>query len=221
MSQGFARMDVSTSIHGDPKFRLLSRRHPEQTAASLAACLILLAESWREGRRLSLDEAWTLMPYDEAVPAAMADVGLIDDEGRIPEHVWAAWFGAAERRRELGREKQRRADAKRGRTRLDSSRPALSRPVPDRSTDGPTDGPTMDEEAEEDWDPKWVRFLEEWHARFALPPTPEQRLALWKVIDARPNDAATWLADARSGCTSFEAIALVFKRWADLRSEVA
>lgn len=222
--KGFAQMDVSTSIHADPKFRLLSRRYPEQTAGAFTAYVVLMAESWREGERLTLEEAWTLLPYDEHVAAAMADVGLVDPDGRIPEHVWDRWYGAAEHRRELGREKQHRADVKRGRVRPDPSRPAPSRPdlpCPVRTSEGPTDRPTVEEADDEPWNPKWDAFLEEWEKRYHLPPTPKQRRVLWKVVDARPNDVATWLGEARAGCSSFEAMAFIFKRWADLGEEVA
>ncbi len=145
-AEGFPRMDISTTIHHDPKFRLLARRHPDLVVASLATYLVLLAESWREGARLTVEESTSLVPYDEAVVEALAEAGLVDADGRVPERAWENHFGAASARRAGGRERQQRADAKRGRTASKVS-PPVNHPVnqtinpstsqADRSSDGP------------------------------------------------------------------------------------
>lgn len=115
-SDGFERMDVSTSIDDDPKFRALARRHPETFATALAAYVGLLARSWREGERLTLEEGWpALLQIDEKAICAMREVELVDDEDRLPQGAWTAWYGAAVERRRLGRERQHRADVRRGR----------------------------------------------------------------------------------------------------------
>ena len=110
-------MDVSTSLPDDRKFRALARRHPDLLAAAGWAYLGLLAMSWREGERLTLEEGWPApLPYDEAAADALREARLVDDELRIPEHAWAEWYVVACERRRLGRERQKRADIKRGHT---------------------------------------------------------------------------------------------------------
>jgi len=113
-SDGFDRMDVATSIADDRKFRQLGRRHPELLGAAGWAYVGLLAASWREGQRLTLEEAWpVLLPDDPAVSAALLEAGLVDDDQRIPWHAWEGWFGAASERRRAGRERHVRYNRKR------------------------------------------------------------------------------------------------------------
>jgi hypothetical protein len=118
--EGFSRMDISTSIHNDPKFKSLARLHPKLALPALAAYIVLLAESWREGRRLTLQEAWSLVPFDHRVAQALEEALLVDVEGRVPDRAWEAHFGVAFERRQTGRERQRRADINRGRTKADT-----------------------------------------------------------------------------------------------------
>lgn len=151
-ADGFDRMDVATDIVHDVKFRRLARLHPDLVAAAGWAYVSLLGDSWREGERLTLDETWPPgVTFDPAVGEALVEAELVDDDGRVTEHAWSGWYGAAHERRERGRERQRRADAKRGRVsspappssssdRL-AGRPAgrQAGPSPDhhRSSDGP------------------------------------------------------------------------------------
>ena len=138
-TDGFERMDVSTSIDDDPKFRLLARRYPEHYATALAAYVGLLARSWREGERLTLEEGWpSLLPWEDATAAAMQEAQLVDSERRLPDRAWRAWYGAAAERRQLGRERQKRADARRGRA--GSQSPSTHRQT--GSTDSPSDSQT-------------------------------------------------------------------------------
>jgi hypothetical protein len=119
-SSGFDRMDVSTSLPDDPKFRVLARRHPELLAAGGWVYVGLLATSWREGQRLTLEEGWpALLPFDPAIVDALREAHLVDDELRIPEHAWSEWYLVASTRRQLGRDRQHRADVNRGRVRPD------------------------------------------------------------------------------------------------------
>src|SRR4051794_39111583 len=122
---GFDRMDVSTNVHNDPKFRALARRHPELYPVAFTIFVSTMAESWREAERLTADEGWPLLlPFDgvgRAAIDALVEAGLFDDEQRVSPKAWAGWFGAASERRRLGRERQRRADEKRGRTRPSDS----------------------------------------------------------------------------------------------------
>jgi hypothetical protein len=63
----------------------------------------LLARSWREGERLTLDEGWpAMLPFDQDAADAMREVGLVDGEWRLPERAWQAWYGAAPERRRRG-----------------------------------------------------------------------------------------------------------------------
>ncbi len=111
---GFAVMDVSTSIHEDPKFRRLARRHPELAAPAFLAYLATAAESWRSGERIRVEDAWpSLIPFDRAVVAALRRFDLLDRDGMVAPATWDRWFGPARERRDLSREKWRRANDRR------------------------------------------------------------------------------------------------------------
>jgi hypothetical protein len=100
---GFNIMDVSTSIHDDPKFRRLARTHPGLYASAYTVYTAVLAASWKMGERVPVDDAWPLLlPYDQAVVDALM-VELLDGEGRVPEHVWQAHYWPAYQRREARR----------------------------------------------------------------------------------------------------------------------
>lgn len=105
---GFAWMDVATDIHSDAKFRRLARAYPGLFASAFTAYVALLAESWRAAARVTLEDAWpALLPYEQAVPAALLAVGLIDGDGRVPEHAWNDRFIPAYERRDKQRAKWR------------------------------------------------------------------------------------------------------------------
>lgn len=114
---GFAVMDVSTSVCDDPKWRRLAREHPEHVAVAFCAYVALMAESWRAGRRVNIGDSWpSILPLDigAADPiAALRDVGLIDKTFRIPVKTWAAWFGPAAERRRRNRDRWARYNAQR------------------------------------------------------------------------------------------------------------
>lgn len=111
---GFAIMDVSTSIHEEPKFRRLSRRHPDLIAAAFFAYVSTMAESWRHGERVSIEDAWpSLIPYNAAVVSALRRYSLIDRRGCIGDETWEHWFGPAFARREAARAAGREGNRRR------------------------------------------------------------------------------------------------------------
>jgi hypothetical protein len=55
--EGFAVMDVSTSITDDPKVRKLWRHAPDHAAAAFTAYVATMAESWRSGKRATVDDS--------------------------------------------------------------------------------------------------------------------------------------------------------------------
>lgn len=103
---GFARADVDTGLYADPKIVALARRlrDPVATAAHVALYEALVLASWGAGDRLTLEQtlpAWWLVEpdVDVAYRTVLEAVGLVDAEGRIPEHAWASWFTPASDRR--------------------------------------------------------------------------------------------------------------------------
>jgi hypothetical protein len=112
---GFSVMDVSTAIHEDTKFKKLARRHPEMLATCFTAYVSLLAESWRAGERVSLQDAWPsiLGAPDRAVTATLRRFELIDKAGQIAPETWERWFNPARTRQEQARDRWRRANEKR------------------------------------------------------------------------------------------------------------
>jgi hypothetical protein len=127
---GFTIADVDTGLYADPKVVALARRlrNPVQTAAHVALFEALLLGSWGAGQRITFEEAlpaWWLKPADD-VRTNLVAVGLIGDDGRIPERAWEAWFSPAWQRREARRENGRKG----GRVKPRSSAPkATLKPV--------------------------------------------------------------------------------------------
>jgi hypothetical protein len=112
--EGFAVMDVSTSIVDDPKFRKLYRHAPDHAGSAFAAYIATVAESWKAGRRVNVDDAWpSFLPFDKASVEALIHVGLLDAKGLVPSKAWRSWFGPAYERRANSRERWRRANERR------------------------------------------------------------------------------------------------------------
>jgi hypothetical protein len=112
--EGFAVMDVSTSITDDPKVRKLWRHAPDHAAAAFTAYVATMAESWRSGKRATVDDSWPpFLPFSQQAVEALVHVGLIDSRGMIPTRSWRGWFEPARARRESLREKWRRANSRR------------------------------------------------------------------------------------------------------------
>lgn len=108
---GFAIADIDAGLFADPKIVALARqlRDPVQTAAHVALYQALVLGSWGAGERITLNDAlpaWWLEPVDD-IQAKLVAVGLLDGDGRIPEHSWDAWFTPAWERREARRESGR------------------------------------------------------------------------------------------------------------------
>jgi hypothetical protein len=72
------------------------------------------------------------------------------------------------------------------------------------------------------WDAAFGPFLKAWAKRgFRLPPTEKQRELIWPVVDARPNDAAIWVASAPRGSSAHDVVGYVLRHWRSLREDVA
>lgn len=110
-AEGFAVMDVSTSICEDPKFRLIQRMSPQLVAPAFAAYMAVMAESWKAGKRVTIDNAWpAFLPFDSTVIDVMREVGLIDKRGVVSPKAWRDWFEPARERREKARDRWHRAN---------------------------------------------------------------------------------------------------------------
>lgn len=136
-TEGFAVMDVSTSICDDPKFRRIQRQSPELVGTAFSVYVAVMAESWRAGKRVSVDDAWpSIIPYDARADEALREAGLLDRRGLPSAKAWRSWFEPAYKRRETMREKWRRANENR---RDDSAPPPrgnradTAAPVPSRT----------------------------------------------------------------------------------------
>lgn len=149
--EGFDVMDVSTSIVHDPKVRKLARYAPDRAGVAFTAYLSVMAESWRAGRRVQLDDAWPpFLPFDPSAAEALVHVGLLDAKGMIPAKAWHGWFDPAMERRQKSRDRWARYNAKRDAATASSPRgndvgtaSSDSPPVPPVR---PTDSPSVNEE---------------------------------------------------------------------------
>lgn len=111
---GFAVMDMSTDIVNDPKVRKLFRHAPDHACAAFTAYVSTVAESWKAGRRVSVDDAWpAFLVFDKAAVEALIHVGLLDSRGTIPPKSWRGWFESARHRRSMSRDRWARYNAKR------------------------------------------------------------------------------------------------------------
>lgn len=113
---GFTIADLDTGLLRDAKFRALRRDLTLQAERTEAVTLYVavLLESWEAGERLTLDEAtpeW--MNPTSGVAQALITVGLLDEDGRIPEAAWNSWFVTAAERRQISRDRWKRAQANR------------------------------------------------------------------------------------------------------------
>jgi hypothetical protein len=112
--EGFGIMDVSTDVANDPKFRRIQRQAPELVAPAFAVYIALMAESWKAGRRVSIDDGWpAFMPFDPKVVDQLTAAGLVDRHGLIALAAWQTWFMPVRARRAALRERWSRANANR------------------------------------------------------------------------------------------------------------
>lgn len=113
-SEAFDVMDVSTSICDDPKFRRLARENPEHLAVGFMAYVATMAESWKAGRRMPIEDAWpVILPFDAAVCASLRRVALLDRRGQVSMNAWRGWFEPARERRSKSRDRWTRYNAQR------------------------------------------------------------------------------------------------------------
>ena len=111
---GFAVMDMSTDIVNDPKVRKLFRHAPSHASGGFVAYVATVAESWKAGRRVTIDDAWpSILPFSKPAVEALVHVGLLDRTGRVPPKTWRGWYETARGRREVARDRWRRANEKR------------------------------------------------------------------------------------------------------------
>lgn len=111
---GFAVMDVSSDIVNDPKVRKLYRHAPDHAGSAFAAYIATMGESWKAGRRVTVDDAWpAFLAFDRVAVDALIHVGLLDARGRVTTKAWSGWFETARKRRETSRARWSRYNAKR------------------------------------------------------------------------------------------------------------
>lgn len=114
---GFQTADMDVGLLEDGKFRLVWRRLQDPALMCQATTLYVAAVlgSWQAGSRLPLGETMPMwLDPAPAVLAALREVGLIDDESKIPERAWQAWYGPAHRRREERIESGRKGGLSKG-----------------------------------------------------------------------------------------------------------
>lgn len=226
---GFPTADVDTSLLDDPKFRTLWRRQGSKAARCQAVTVYLatVLESWRAGERETAESAAPMWLGDvTASTAALSDVGLLDEAGRIPEHAWQSWFVPAFDRREA----RRAAGALGGQHKASNARATLQQtssdalPVPSLTV--PTEVNGIDTGiragAWDEYGPEWAAFRAASEARgFRKPPTEKQRAALWPIVEARPVDVGRWVTEAPEGAKYSAIVGHVFAEWASVRTSLA
>jgi hypothetical protein len=197
-SEGFAVMDVSTDIVNDPKFRKLQRHAADAVGTAFTAYIALVAESWKAGRRVRLDDAWpAFLPFDVAAAESLEHAGLIDKSGLLPIKAWRSWFDPANERRRAARDSWNRSKAIRhddavpnaddlthtaSKTRGIRAVTAAPGPsVPVRS------GPSVPDDGRVD--------LEAYLVITRRAPTPRQRLLLDGLLDRHDRTGPQWAAD--------------------------
>jgi hypothetical protein len=112
--EGFAVMDVSTSIMHDPKVKKLWRHAPDHAPVAFTAYVSTVAESWMAGRRVNIDDAWpAFLTFSKPAIEALVAVELLDSDGLVPVKTWRGWFVPAMKRRKQARARWARSNAKR------------------------------------------------------------------------------------------------------------
>lgn len=126
---GFSIMDVSVDLATDAKVKKLWRHAPDHAGAAFIAYVATMGESWKEGRRVTIDDSWpAFVPFDKAACAALVEVGLIDKSGKVTVKAWKSWYEIARDRRTKSRDRWARYNAQRD---------AVQTPVP-RGSDAVT-----------------------------------------------------------------------------------
>ena len=113
---GFPIADVDTGYLDDSKVRNLWRALGDQgrMTHALALHVATLLASWGAGCRVTVTEAAPLwLTPDPDLIAALQKTHLLDGTQRLPVRSWKAWHDPASKRREVARERWRRANEKR------------------------------------------------------------------------------------------------------------
>jgi hypothetical protein len=111
---GFAVMDVSVDLADDPKVRKLWRYAPDHAGAAFIAYVATMGESWKQGRRVTIDDGWPAhVPFCQPAVDALLHVGLLDKGGRVSVNAWRGWFEVAKSRRDKSRDRWARYNAQR------------------------------------------------------------------------------------------------------------
>jgi hypothetical protein len=103
---GLTTADTDLALPHDGKFVRLWRRLHDKALMCEARTLYedLRLASWAAGERTTVENAASVwLDPDPVVIAAMEAEGLIDEDHRIPEHAWIAWYGPAYARLEARR----------------------------------------------------------------------------------------------------------------------
>ena len=105
---GMERADIDVALMADPKVVALARklRDEARTMNAVGLYVSTVLASWQAGERLTLDEAvpaWWMGPWDE-LATALQEARLLDEDRRVPEHVWQGWFEPARVRRDRFRD---------------------------------------------------------------------------------------------------------------------
>jgi hypothetical protein len=107
-------MDVSVDLATDAKVKKLWRHAPDHAGAAFIAYVATMGESWKEGRRVTIDDSWpAFVPFNKAAIEALVHVGLIDKAGRVSVKAWKGWFEVARDRRTKSRDRWARYNAQR------------------------------------------------------------------------------------------------------------
>lgn len=89
------RMDFDTEWLYHHRARDLQRARPKDWPAFYCAYMVVLADSWRRRKRVTLADAWPpagTLPVTLAVAGrVLTDVGLLDHQGRVRKDAWDEW----------------------------------------------------------------------------------------------------------------------------------
>jgi hypothetical protein len=103
--EGFQTADIDTGLLDDAKMRHLWRllRDPATMARAVVAYEAAVLASWRTGDRITAEDAAPFWDDPAELLAPLVAAGLLDNEHRVPLHVWTAWYGPAYARTEAKR----------------------------------------------------------------------------------------------------------------------
>jgi hypothetical protein len=109
--EGFRTADVDTGLLDDPKMRALWRLidraddvgdgyNADRMARAVVTYLATVLSSWRAGERVIAEDAAPLWDSRPDADVALVTVGLLDEQHRIPAHVWTSWYEPAAERQQ-------------------------------------------------------------------------------------------------------------------------